>query len=95
MFFVQTLTINILVDIILYMKMKKFVFFILLITIFFSFNIVCAGNFTDLSNEIDDKDSITLDDDVVLNEESSGEEEVFKSVLKLIIKILQLKEIII
>ncbi len=61
------------------MKKKIFVLLILLITIFFSFNIVCAGNFTDLSNEIDDKDSIILDDDVILNQETSGEEEVFKS----------------
>ena len=61
------------------MKNKVFVLLILLIPIFFSFNMVCAENFQDLSNEINDNDSINLDDDVILNQETSGEEEVYKS----------------
>ena len=56
------------------MKKKIFVICLILIAIFFSSNLVFAQNFTDLSNDINDNDFVALNDDVILNQNTTGED---------------------
>ena len=60
------------------MNRKLLIIGLILISVLFSFNHVFAGNFTDLNQEINETDFISLDDDIVLNQNTSGEEDVFK-----------------
>jgi hypothetical protein len=57
---------------------KKIYVILIFILVFFSFNHVFAENFTDLNQEINENDFIELHEDVVLNQNASGEDNLFK-----------------
>ena len=60
-----------------FMKSKILFTFLLVFIIIFSFNGVFAGNFTDLNHEINSNNYVILEDDVVLNQNTSDEETIF------------------
>ena len=59
------------------MKVKILFICLLSFAVIFTFNSVCAENFTDLNQEIDNNDFIDLNQDIVLNQNTSNEEEIF------------------
>ncbi|AMD17430.1 hypothetical protein TL18_04985 [Methanobrevibacter sp. YE315] len=60
------------------MLKKIYVAFLILAVMLFSINMVCAGNFTDLSQQISDNGHVILNEDIVLNQNASNEENVYK-----------------
>ena len=55
---------------------KMFIVFLIFITIF-SINIVSAENFTDLQHQITEKDFVSLNEDIILNQNTFNEENTF------------------
>ena len=68
--------------------MEKGVLFAVLIlaVMLFSMGTVCAENFTDLSREITDNSYIVLNDDVVLNQHSSNEHNIYMEGIPIVSK---------
>ena len=50
----------------------------ILFIMFISFNVVCAGNFSDLNQQINDADQVILNGDIILNQYTSDEENTYK-----------------
>ena len=68
------------------MKHEIFIIVLIILTIFLSFNIVSAGNYTDLNQDISDNDFVELTGDIVLNENTSNEENAFKEGISIVDK---------
>lgn len=58
--------------------MKRLFIVCLVLIAFFSINSVFSENFTDLNEKIDESDTVTLNDDIILNQNTSNEENAFK-----------------